>query len=79
MLWLDVPVEVGLSRSTKRAAALHAGLPQEQRFEQLSQDYHNRVRSGFAALAAADRRMIRIDALQDIDAVTAAIAGVALP
>lgn len=79
VLWLDVPVEVGLSRSTKRAAALHAGLPQEQRFEQLSQDYHNRVRSGFAALAAADRRMIRIDALQDIDAVTAAIAGVALP
>lgn len=78
VLWLDAPVEVGLSRSTKRAAAQDAALPQEQRFEQLSLDYHERVRAGFAALAAADPRIRRIDATADIDAVTAAIAAAVL-
>ncbi|WP_199554047.1 dTMP kinase [Sandaracinobacteroides hominis] len=74
VLWLDMPVELGLSRSTKRAAAQNADLPQEQRFEQLTLDYHERVRQGFAALAARDPRMVRIDAMQAQDAVEAAIA-----
>lgn len=78
VLWLDAPVELGLSRSTKRAAAQDAALPQEQRFEQLSLDYHNRVRDGFAALAAADPRIRRIDATADLDAVTVAIAAAVL-
>lgn len=79
VLWLDAPVELGLSRSTKRAAAQASELPQEQRFEQLSLEYHNKVRNGFAAFAAADPRIVRIDATQDMDAVTAAIAAVVLP
>lgn len=79
VLWLDAPVELGLSRSTKRAAAQGSDLPQEQRFEQLSLDYHNKVRNGFTAFAAADPRIVRIDATQDMDAVTAAIAAVVLP
>jgi dTMP kinase len=76
VFWLDLPVELGLSRSTKRAATT-AGTP-EQRFEQLDLAYHERVRAGFATLAAADRRIVRIDALQSMDAVEAAIAA-ALP
>lgn len=78
VLWLDAPVELGLSRSTKRAAAQDAALPQEQRFEQLSLEYHNRVRDGFAALAAADPRIRRIDATMGLDEVTAAIAAALL-
>ncbi len=77
VLWLDLPVEIGLSRSTKRAAAGNPAA--EQRFEQLAAAYHQRVRDGFAALAAADRRIVRIDALQSIDEVEAAIAAVVLP
>jgi dTMP kinase len=78
VLWLDAPVDVGLARSTKRAAAQDAALPQEQRFEQLSHDYHARVRAGFAALAAADPRITRIDATAPLDDVTAAIAAAVL-
>jgi len=78
VLWLDLPVDKGLSRSTKRAAAQRADQPQEQRFEALGLAYHEKVRSGFAALAAADPRMVRIDATQDIEGVAAAIAAVAL-
>lgn len=73
VLWLDLPPEIGLSRSTKRAAAQDQGLPQEQRFEALDLAYHQRVRQGFAALAAKDPRIIRIDAMLDVDAVEAAV------
>ncbi len=74
VFWLDLPPEIGLPRSSKRAAALDESLPQEQRFETLDLAYHHRVRAGFAALAAADSRIIRIDAGLGMDAVTAAIA-----
>jgi dTMP kinase len=77
VLWLDLPVELGLQRSTKRSAAQTADKPVEQRFEQLSLEYHERVRSGFAALAAADPRIVRIDALQDIEGVASAVAAAA--
>lgn len=73
VLWLDLPPEIGLSRSSKRAAAQDANLSLEQRFEALGIAYHHRVREGFASLAAADPRIIRIDATQGIDAVEAAI------
>jgi dTMP kinase len=76
VLWLDLPAELGLARSTKRAAALASGAPQEQRFEALGLAYHEKVRAGFAALAAEDPRMVRIDALQPVDVVAAAIAAV---
>ena len=78
VLWLDLPVEQGLSRSTKRAAAQDESLPQEQRFEALGIAYHEKVRRGFAAFAADDPRMVRIDATQGIDEVAAAIAAAAL-
>jgi dTMP kinase len=78
VLWLDLPVELGLSRSTKRAAAQQADTPQEQRFEALGLAYHEKVRAGFAVLAAADPRIVRIDATQDIDGVAAAIAAAVL-
>ncbi len=78
VLWLDLPVDIGLSRSTKRASAQEAELPQEQRFEALGLAYHETVRGGFASLAAADPRIVRIDALQDIEGVAAAIVAVAL-
>jgi dTMP kinase len=78
VLWLDLPVDKGLSRSTKRAAALRADLPPEQRFEALGLAYHEKVRSGFASLAAADPRLVRIDATQEIEGVAAAIAAVVL-
>lgn len=74
VLWLDLPVEIGLSRSTKRAAAQNAEQPPEQRFEQLTLEYHERVRQGFAKLASGDPRMVRIDALQPHNDVEAAIA-----
>jgi dTMP kinase len=76
VLWLDLPAEQGLARSTKRAAALASGEATEQRFEALGLGYHEKVRSGFAALAGEDPRMVRIDALQPVDAVAAAIAAV---
>jgi dTMP kinase len=78
VLWLDLPVELGLSRSTKRAAAQKADLPQEQRFEALGLAYHEKVRAGFASLAEADPRIMRIDATQDIEGVAAAIAAAVL-
>lgn len=74
VLWLDLPVDIGLARSTKRAAGLDDARQPEQRFEQLDLAFHQRVRDGFAALAADDRRIIRIDAMQDMDGVEAQIA-----
>ncbi|MGQ5701899.1 dTMP kinase [Sandaracinobacteroides sp. A072] len=71
VLWLDLPVEEGLARSTRRLAT---GGVAEQRFEQLDLAYHQRVREGFAALAAADRRFHRIDASRPVEAVEEAIA-----
>jgi len=73
VLWLDVPPEIGLARSTKRAAAQDLSLPQEQRFEALDLAYHHRVRAGFETLAATDPRIIRIDGLLGVDAVEAAV------
>lgn len=73
VLWLDAPVELGLSRSTKRAAAVNPDAPPEQRFEQLDLAYHQRVRDGFATMAAEDRRIVRIDATLPIAGVEDAI------
>jgi dTMP kinase len=78
VLWLDLPIELGLARSTKRAAALAGTGPAEQRFEQLDFCYHQAVRDGFAALAMDDPRIVRIDAGEDIEAVAAAIASAVL-
>jgi len=50
-LWLDCPVHVGLER---------AGQP--DRFHAETESFHERVRAGFADLAAASRSWHRIDA-----------------
>lgn len=63
---LDVPVEIGLGRKS----------PEDQtRFEaEFDRAFHERVRAGFLALAAADpARFVVVDATADVDAVTAAI------
>ncbi len=74
VLWLDLPVEQGLARSGRRASGTGPLAPGEQRFEQLDHAFHQRVRSGFAALAEADPRIVRIDASQSVGDVSAAVA-----
>lgn len=64
---LDIPVEEGLRR--KRASA------EENRFEaDVDRGFHERVRAGFLALAAAEpTRFVVVDARADPDAVFAAV------
>jgi dTMP kinase len=72
VLWLDLPVEVGLAR-----AAARAGSP--DRFETSDPGFHQRVRAGFATLAAADPRIHRIEGTAPADAVADAISALVLP
>ncbi|TVQ53348.1 MAG: dTMP kinase [Spirulina sp. DLM2.Bin59] len=59
-LWLDVPVEVGLGRRSGRG----------DRIEAADRAFHERVRDGFAQLAAAEpERMVRIEATASVDQV----------
>ncbi|MBA3923450.1 MAG: dTMP kinase [Nostocaceae cyanobacterium] len=68
--WLDVDVEVGLSRAKKRGEAT-------DRIEQETLAFHRRVRQGFAELADSHpQRMIRIDASLPPAAVSAEIQAV---
>ena len=70
-LILDLPVDVGLARAAARRGT-------ETRFEGLGQGFHERVRSGFRAIAAAEpKRCALIDASGDVDAVHRAIVRVA--
>lgn len=73
VLWMDLPAEIGLARSTRRAAAQDRSLPPEQRFEALDLGFHMAVRDGFAQLAAGDARIVRIDATAAIADVETAI------
>ncbi len=62
-LVLDLPVETGLAR----ALARHGN---ETRFERMDAAFHERLRHGFLAIAAADPERCRvIDASLDADAV----------
>ncbi len=67
VLWLDLPVEEGL----RRAAARKRG---GDRFEAHDRAFHEAVRAGFAALAAADPRIVRIDAARDAATVAGEVA-----
>jgi len=63
-LILDLPVEIGLKRASDR-----------NRFENLSQDFHERMRQGFLAIARhAPERCVVIDAGGDIESVRRAVA-----
>lgn len=64
---LDLPPETGLERANKRAGETSL---QESRFEDKGLGFHQRVRSGFLALAEAEPdRFLKIDALQPEDTV----------
>ena len=67
---LDLPVEIGLAR---KASA------EENRFEVgFDVDFHERVRAGYLALAAAEPdRFVVVDAARDEDAVAADVAAAA--
>lgn len=68
-LVLDLPVERGLERAASRGGNNH--------YEALPRDFHERVRAGFRAIAAAEpRRCAVVDADADADTVAARIAAV---
>jgi dTMP kinase len=69
-LWLDLAVERGLARAQQRHGKAIATLSadntvpgaQGDRIEQAGLAFHQRVQRGFAELASASKRTIRIDA-----------------
>jgi dTMP kinase len=64
---LDLPVEIGLARTTARAAA-------GDRFERLDRAFHERLLHGFRRIAAEDRaRCVLIDASSDQQTVHRAV------
>ncbi|HEU0219012.1 MAG TPA: dTMP kinase [Stellaceae bacterium] len=66
-LILDLPVEEGLARAARRAGAA-------DRFERLDTSFHQRLRDGFLAIAAAaPERCIVVDASGDVETVHRAI------
>ena len=69
---LDCAVEIGLGRALARIEATKGA--KEERFEQESIQFHQRVRAGYLQLAAAEPdRFVVIDGNQDIMDVQAAI------
>lgn len=65
ILIFDLPSELGLSRAAARGRA--------DRFEEKGRDYHERVRTGFLAIAEASPSCVVIDAGQDRDTVAQAV------
>lgn len=73
--WLDVAVEIGLSRARDRATEHPADSPvpsgQSDRIERADLSFHLRVQQGFEQLAKMHpERIVRIDASQPPDAVS---------
>jgi thymidylate kinase len=67
-LYLDVPVEVGLQRKLKGTGDVW------DRMEQKEVSFHQRVRSGYLAMAAQEpARWIVVDATGDVEEVQAAV------
>jgi dTMP kinase len=70
-LLFDCPVEVGLSRTARRVAEQLGSAVRKDRFETEKADFHERVRSGFLALARAEPERFRIiDASRSVAEVT---------
>jgi dTMP kinase len=66
-LILDLPVADGLRRASRRAG-------HENRYEQMTVDFHERLRAGFLAIARSDpQRCALIDANRNIDDVQTSI------
>lgn len=75
---IDCPVEIGLKRAMARINKTR-GL-REERFEQESLAFHESVRMGYLALAAAEPdRFLIIDGLNGIESMTATIVAGILP
>lgn len=73
---LDVPPQIGLTRSRRRLAGEHfMGDKTEDRFEQMDVSFHERLRDGFLDIAKknADRCVV-LDATQDLESIAAKIA-----
>jgi len=71
-LIFDLPVEVGLERARARIRGAAAG---EDRFERMDIGFHQRLRTGFLAIAKAEpERCVVIDAGDDAVGVSAAVA-----
>lgn len=72
---LDMPVELGLSRSTKRLAREgNKGQPTEDRFEKLDVAFHQRVREGFLDIARSEPgRCVVINAENSVESMAGAI------
>jgi dTMP kinase len=69
-LILDLPVEIGLLRAAGRAGG-------EDRFERKGGEFHNRLRTGFLAIAKAEpARCVVVDATASPDSVAQAISKV---
>lgn len=83
-LILDLPTDEGLARAGKRLSDQRSN---EDRFERMERDFHNRLRDGFLEIARMDSARCRvIDATSDIDTVSVHVAaavrdafGVTLP
>lgn len=77
---LDIGVEEGLRRSTKRMAAEEYGDRQtEDRFERLDAAFHERLREGFLEIAAQNPARCRVvDASRGLDDIAAEIGDIAL-
>ena len=75
---LDCPVEVGLSRALARINATEGA--REERFEQESGLFHQRVREAYLVLAAQETdRFVIVDGSGSVEATAAAVATLVLP
>lgn len=71
-IYLDIDYQTGLARARARNAQQEG--PDESRLEAEAAEFHERVRRGYLALAAAEPGRIRtIDASRSVEAVAAAI------
>ena len=69
---LDLAVDAGLERASRRAKAGVAA--QEDRYERMDVDFHERLRAGFQEIAAGEpQRCIVLDAARDEDTIFANI------
>lgn len=72
---LDIPAEEGIKRSTRRLSEETAqSLRDEDRFEQMDIQFHERLRQGFLTIAKENpQRICVIDASQPLETVTAQV------
>jgi dTMP kinase len=69
---LDVPAEVGLSRATTRRLAQAISGEQPDAYEKRDADFHERLRQGFLAVAAAEpHRCYLLDGTKPVEAIAA--------